>query len=406
MILVAKIKGPQACFDSKYRYVLDLMLSNPLRTDPHRTDPLVEERFVSLSKFAVPRCSLLLLVVPVVFAGCRDLTKPESTSGNMAPVQSLQWGGHTMGTTYRISVWRLRSSNPVDVFDQAILEQHVAKRLKQINQRMSTYQPDSELSMFNASAENQWYSVSDETADVVAAAIDYHKATDGALDVTIGPLMRIWGFNQEEPVKVPPKREQVQEVLTRVGSQYLRVRQNPGAALQKAVEGLEVDLSAIAKGYAVDQIVALLQQAGGEGGLVEIGGEVRAWGLRPDGRSWRVGIENPLIDKRMIAQIINLKDAALATSGDYRNFRSIESQEVCHLIDPVTGQPRPTGPMSVSVCAKTCMKSDALATALYLMGKDKGLSWSEKHNVAAMYLTVENGKIVKQHSSHFKSYIQ
>ena len=341
-----------------------------------------------------------------VLGGCHDIEKPESVSGESPAVQRVQWTGHTMGTTYRIAVW-FSGGGGADALDQTVLEQAVAERLEQINQRMSTYRSDSELSRFNVFPANQWFSVSAETADVVAAALRYHKATEGVLDVTIGPLMRVWGFNPPRELgAAQPKPEEIQEVLTRVGAEHLHVRGNNRSALQKTVEGLEVDLSAIAKGYAVDQIVALLQQAGGEGGLVEIGGEVRTWGHRFDGRLWRVGIENPLVQNRMLAQIIGLQDAALATSGDYRNFRSVEGQRICHLIDPVTGRPRPTSPMSVSVCAKTCIESDALATALFLMGPEKGLAWSENHGVAAMFLTVENGKMVQKHSPSFESYLQ
>ena len=192
-------------------------------------------------------------------------------------------------------------------------------------------------------------------------------------------------------------------------SGFLRIpkrRQDSHAGLRKTVAGIEIDLSALAKGYAVDQLVELLKKAGGAGGVVEIGGEIRTWGRRKDGQCWQIGIEKPLAGERTLAHIIRLEEAALATSGDYRNFRSLEGKQLCHLIDPHTGTPLPAREMSVSVCAKTCIESDALATALFLMGKEKGLSWSESRGVAAMFLTVENGKLTEKYSSHFEAYLR
>ena len=387
------------------------MLSNQPQIGPQRPSRSLQSLFVYgvwLVSGVTRMARLTTLMVCFAFlAGCRDTGNPQPVSDQAGKMQSLQWDGRSMGTTYRITLWVTAGNGVDNALDQAMLEQQVEERLEQINQRMSTYRQDSELSRFNAASANQWFSVSPETADVVATALYYHKATQGALDVTIGPLMRIWGFNpQRQLVEGLPNQEQIQEVLTRVGAQHLQVRSKDRSALQKTVDGLEIDLSAIAKGYAVDQLVVLLKRAGAAGGLVEIGGEVRTWGHRPDGRLWRVGIENPLVAGRMLAQIINLDDAALATSGDYRNFHAVETGQVSHLIDPVTGLPRMTGPMSVSVCAKTCMESDALATALFLMGQEKGLAWSETHGVAAMYLTVENGRLVEKHSSRFESYLQ
>lgn len=346
----------------------------------------------------------------VLVAGCHDRGVTSAPVADDAmPEQTLSWEGRTMGTTFRVVVWAETRDGPSGALDQKLLEQSVEERLAQINQRMSTYQADSELSQFNVAPSHHWFSVSPETAYVVEAAIGYHRATNGMLDVTIGPLMRLWGFDgSSEMTQQGPTHEQIQDVLTRVGSQHVRVRsgKKDKAAIQKMVEGLEIDVSSLAKGYAVDQLVALLRQAGGAGGLVEIGGEVRAWGHRADDRMWRVGIENPLIEGRTLAQIVKLDNAALATSGDYRNFRSYRSGRVSHLIDPRTGMAQSTGPRSVSVCAKTCMESDALATALFLMGQREGLAWSEDNGVAAMFLTIENGKLRKVFSSHFASYFE
>ena len=338
--------------------------------------------------------------------GCHPTQDASLASDGPGVVRTLEWAGQTMGTVYRVRAWFpvLEGAEPVR---QRALQETVSKRLEQINQYMSTYRPNSELSRFNLATAKQWFPVSAETAAVVASALHYHQESEGVLDVTVGPLMRLWGFTAEESAKPSlrqPEPDQVRQVRRRIGCQYLRVQLDP-PALQKTIEGLEVDLSALAKGYAVDQLVELLQQQGGEGGLVEIGGEVRTWGLREDGRRWTVGIENPLISDRVLARVLRVQGAAVATSGDYRNFRSLDGEQVSHLIDPQTGYPLPTRQMSVTVCAESCLKADALATALFLMGIDRGLAWSETHGVAAMFLAVQDGKMVEKHSSCFESYL-
>lgn len=345
----------------------------------------------------------LLVVSLLLLSGCDDSARVPGPHG-----ASLQWTGHTMGTTYRIAV-HFADDAERHSEDASTIKQEVEHCLEQINQRMSTYRADSELSAFNRAAADQWHPVSSATASVVAVALQYHKETNGALDVTVGPLMRLWGFGTETTSGAAsplPDAGEIRATRARVGSAYLQSRQQPHPALKKSKAGIEVDLSALAKGYAVDQLVALLKESGAIGGVVEIGGEVRTWGRRSDGRGWRIGIENPLVDQRVLARILHLETAALATSGDYRNFRSLEDEQLSHLIDPRTGKPLPTRQMSVSVCAQTCLEADALATALFLMGEQQGLAWSESRGVAAMFLVVEDGKITETHSSHFDSYLQ
>ncbi len=350
-------------------------------------------------------CLLIAAFFPLV--SCHDTQNPNGFWQKSGEVRSLRWTGHTMGTTYHIQV-HFPDTQRTDEQIQSALKKEVEICLEQINRCMSTYDPESELSAFNRMPPNQWHPVSPSTASVVAAALSYHKQTNGALDVTVGPLMRLWGFGAQEsdPRSTLPTTDQIRAVRARVGCEYLQVRHHSHAGLRKTVAGVEIDLSALAKGYAVDQLVVLLRKAGGAGGVVEIGGEIRTWGRRKDGQCWRIGIEKPLAGERTLAHIIRLEEAALATSGDYRNFRSLEGKQLCHLIDPRTGTPLPAREMSVSVCAKTCMESDALATALFLMGKEKGLAWSESRGVAAMFLTVENGKLTEKYSSHFEAYLR
>jgi thiamine biosynthesis lipoprotein len=226
----------------------------------------------------------------------------------------------------------------------------------------------------------------------------------------VGPLVRLWGFGPQSQGDFlaggeKPDPEQIHSLLSLVGCQHLRVRSEP-PALQKTVEGVEVDLSSLAKGYAVDRIIELLRQREAGGAMAEIGGEVRTLGTREDGADWRIGIENPSPEDRDTFRVVHLRDAALATSGDYRNFHSFEGVQFCHIIDPRTGHPLPARRASVTVCAATCMEADALATALFLIGAEQGREWCEEHDVAAMFLTLKDGKVVETHTSQFDQYLQ
>jgi len=343
---------------------------------------------------------IILLALIALWLGC---DRPDYVRQG---IDTFQFSGRTMGTTYGIKGW-FQESLGTEVQNQATLQQQVDRLLAKINAQMSTYLPDSELSRFNSAPPGQWFLVSPETAFVVTEAIKYHKLTSGALDVTIGPLLRLWGFGpqtgERPPPSYPPDQEHLHVVLQYVGCDHLKVRADP-PALQKDIEGVEIDLSSLAKGYAVDQIVALLRHQGVAGVMVEIGGEVRAVGHRPDGTAWRIGIENPMPYGRKISHVVRLRDNALATSGDYRNFQQSQGETFSHIINPRTGQSLPTQGASVTVCGTSCLEADALATALLLMGAERGVLWCEQNSVAALFLTLKAGKVVEQYSPLFLRY--
>ncbi len=318
--------------------------------------------------------------------------------------------GQTMGTTYSIKFWHVDRQHSNELFQQS-LQAGIERLLNKINQQMSTYLPDSELSRFNAAEFNAaesdaWFSVSPETAFVVQQALHFYQLTDGASDVTVGPLLRLWGFGPQLESSATsaqePTASAIEKVLDRTGCQYLEVRLDP-PALRKTKVGLEVDLSSIAKGYAVDAVAELLGEQGISHFMVEIGGEVRAAGRRADGRAWRIGIESPLPGQRKMQRIVALQDSALATSGDYRSFRRAGGKTYCHVIDPQSGRALPYRGVAVTVLAKTCLEADALATALLVMGFEKGYPWCEAHNVAAMFLSRKEGGTTQHTTSQFPS---
>ncbi|WP_233216494.1 FAD:protein FMN transferase [Blastopirellula marina] len=307
-----------------------------------------------------------------------------------APVELT---GRTMGTTYSVKVVA-----PSDRFDAKALQQQIDERLVEINQEMSTYIADSELSRFNQSQAGDWFPVSAELAEVVALAKKISEDSDGAFDVTVGPMVNLWNFGPDHHPEKVPTDAAIAAALANIGDDKLEVRLDP-PALKKSVDGLYVDLSAIAKGYGVDKIAELVAAAGVDAYMVEIGGEVRAAGRKPDVSPWRIAIEKPIPGTRAIQQILELSDESLATSGDYRNFFEVDGQTFSHTIDPKTGRPLAHTLASVSVLHDDCAAADALATTLMVLGPDRGYNWAEEHKLAVLLLIRgEDGPVVRRTS--------
>lgn len=314
-------------------------------------------------------------------------------------MSSAELSGATMGTRYSIKCW---SQTPSATTQS--LQTEVDELLERINEQMSTYLPDSELSQFNASPAGEWFAVSKPTAFVTSEALRFHQHTNGASDVTVGPLVKLWDFGpgrgplNGEPTS--PAADKLANTRSITGAKHLESRPDP-PALRRSIDGLEVDLSSIAKGYAVDAIAELLIDRDFDNFMVEIGGEVRAGGTRQDGKPWRIGVESPNVELRAIHKVVSLMDMALATSGDYRNFRVIDGQKISHIIDPKSGSPLPYRGWSVTLLAKTCLEADALATALLVMGEDQGYDWCREYNVAAMFLIRDGEEIIEKMTPRF-----
>ena len=286
-----------------------------------------------------------------------------------------------MGTTYSVQL-----VDPPQTVEPAALQDRVDDVLADINASMSTYDAGSELSRFNASSSTDWYGVSAELAGVVAAAQAVSEASGGSFDITVGPLVNLWGFGPGEGSGVPPSPEQVSAAKLRTGYGKLHVRLSP-PALRKSDPDLYVDLSAIAKGYGVDRVAALLDAAGIENYLVEIGGELRARGLNVRREPWRIAVERPDPAGRTVQQVVALTDAAMATSGDYRNFFEAGGTRYSHTIDPATGRPVTHDLASVTVVGADAMHADAHATALLVMGVDRGQTFARTSGLAALFIS-------------------
>ena len=291
-----------------------------------------------------------------------------------------EFSGPTMGTRFTIKIF-----NPPNFEKDVRLE--VDALLRRVNDLMSTYLKNSEISRFNRSESTDWFTVSKETVEVVSFAQRVSELTGGAFDITVGPLVNLWSFGPAERTQSLPDDKVISSILSEIGYQKLSVRKEP-PALKKSLATLEIDLSSIAKGYAVDEVVKLLNTMGAENVFVEIGGEVGTSGNK-EGQPWQVGIQVPDVRNEavLLAQPLNTKaafDQAMATSGDYRNFFEVEGVRYSHTIDPRTGKPIDHGLASVSVLGPSCMEADAWATALSVLGEGKGNQLAEEQGLSTL----------------------
>lgn len=290
--------------------------------------------------------------------------------------------GETMGTTYSVKVF-----DPPEWGDEIRFE--IESELRSVNDQMSTYLSSSEISRFNRSESTDWFDVSAETALVVETGQQISRATDGAFDVTVLPLVNAWSFGPESRENRPPAEDVIESTRKRIGFERLHVRTEP-PALRKDDPALEVDLSAIAKGHGVDRVVELLVDAGAANVFVEIGGEVRATGDKA-GVPWRIGIQRPDAVSDAILVPYPLVDRAVATSGDYRNRFESEGKEYSHTIDPKTGRPATHRIASVTVGAADCMRADGWATAIGVLGRESGLAVARGEGLDVLLISRDGG---------------
>ncbi|MDS0217877.1 FAD:protein FMN transferase [Pseudidiomarina andamanensis] len=312
--------------------------------------------------------------------------------------QQISVSGETMGTTYHI---RYVTANPNHSPER--VKERVDAVLEQVNSQMSTYDPNSELSLFNQRKTTEPVVVSRSLETVVRRALEVGEETNGLLDVTVGPLVNLWGFGPLGRPEQVPSEQQLQEVRDQIGYQYLTVENHQ---LTKAIPDLYVDLSTIAKGYGVDRVAILLEQMEIKNYLVEIGGEMRMRGTKPGEQPWRIAVEQPVSLERAVQRIIEPGNNAVATSGDYRNYFEEDGVRYSHIIDPRTGYPIQHNLVSVTVITDTCMDADAYATALTVMGAEEALEFANKKGLAVLLVTRENDQFKEYTSTAFKRFEQ
>ena len=288
-----------------------------------------------------------------------------------------------MGTGYSVKLVDL----PPEI-DPQTLQGALDRLLEQVNAAMSTYRADSELSRFNQNQSTDWVEASPQLLGVLQEAQQISRLSDGAFDISVGPLVNLWGFGPGARREQAPSPSEIQAAQARVGYQLLDLRADP-PALRKTRPDLYLDLSAIAKGYAVDLLAAYLDSRGLANYLVEIGGEVWGRGHNRHGRPWRIAIEKPDPGSRSVHDVVQLDGQGIATSGDYRNFFEQGGRRYSHSIDPASGHPVEHDLASVTVLAPSVMRADALATALLVLGPERGLALAEHQGLAALFIIRE-----------------
>ena len=303
-----------------------------------------------------------------------------SSCGDQESYETLTFSGPTMGTTYTVKI----TQPPADAEPNQI-ERAIENVLEDVNASMSTYREDSELSALNRATSTEWLSVSAELLEVIDAAQETSEFTQGAFDATVGPLVNLWGFGPDGRSAAIPNPRQLAEAMDQVGFTRLQTRSSP-PAIRKEIGDLYIDLSAIAKGFGVDQVAELLESLGITSYLVEIGGDLRAKGHNARGEAWGIGIEQPVAGDRTLHRLIRIENMGMATSGDYRNFVEKAGQRYSHTIDPRNGQPIAHGLASVTVLDDTAMAADALATAFMVLGPEDGFMLARQAQIAAYFI--------------------
>ncbi|WP_065238979.1 FAD:protein FMN transferase [Gallibacterium genomosp. 3] len=280
------------------------------------------------------------------------------------------------------SIWNVKIAETVSKSKQEMLENKIKRVLYQVNQQMSPFLPNSEISQFNASTSTDPIRISPEMRLVVDKALTICQETQGIYDITISPLVNIWGFGALD-VEKHPSSEQVARALKKVNYQALCLSDD---GLSKQQADIHIDLCSIAKGFAVDRIAEILENQGLQNYLIEIGGELRLSGSRY-GQTWVVGLERPQWGGGVYEQILTFKDVSkgIATSGNYRNYFKDDGKVAAHEINTKTGYSSTSSILSVTVIADNCMIADGYATALFLLG-ESAFEFAEKHKIAALFM--------------------
>lgn len=337
---------------------------------------------------------ILIVLIVISLLGCFP-------SNNSAKKEILLQG-RTMGTTYNIKV--VATAEEVEALQ---LHAKINAALKQVNQEMSTYIPDSEISQFNKRLSTLPVEISTGFARVIKESIRLGELSDGKLDITVGPLVNLWGFGPELRPETVPSAELLESTRTRIGLHNLHLE---GNKLSKDIPNLYVDLSTTAKGYGVDVVAELIEANGITNYLVEIGGEMRLRGFKHTGELWAIAVEKPILDPsgthRAVQQVIIPKNNAVATSGDYRNYFEADGRRFSHIIDPQTGKPINHNLVSVTVIAPSSMTADGLSTALMVMGAEKGMDFAIENDLAALFISKTENGFHEQFTVKFKQYFK
>lgn len=316
------------------------------------------------------------------------------------PLSLATLGGETMGTSWSA---KLAVAQRADLH---ALHAAIQARLDLVVRQMSTWEAESDIVAYNRSNAGRWRRIPEGFFAVLACALEVAEASEGAFDPTVGPLVGLWGFGADARQRIAPDAASLRDARARVGWRRVELRRETRSVLQPG--GVQLDLSAIAKGHAVDMAVAYLRDSGIAGALVEVGGELCGYGRKPDGAPWRVLVETAPEEGDGHAKpcLLQLDGHAVATSGDHwHHYAGDDGIRHSHSIDPRSGSPAAHAAAAVTVVAADAIHADAWATALTVMGADAGLAFARQHGLAARFVTRAGDGLRECMTDAFKAHL-
>ncbi|WP_312154711.1 FAD:protein FMN transferase ApbE [Lelliottia nimipressuralis] len=308
--------------------------------------------------------------------------------------------GKTMGTFWRVSIMN------VDARRADELRGKIQSQLDADDQLLSTYKNDSALMRFNLSNSTSLWPVSEAMADIVTEALHIGYKTNGAMDITVGPLVNLWGFGPTKQPEKIPDQAQIDDARARTGLQHLTVINQYGQQyLQKDIPDLFVDLSTVGEGYAADHLAALMTQEGISRYLVSVGGALVSRGLNASEKPWRVAIQKPTDTQNAVQAVVDINGHGISTSGSYRNYYELDGKRLSHVIDPQTGRPIEHNLVSVTVIAPTALEADTWDTGLMVLGPEKAKEVVRQEGLAVYMITREGETFKTWMSPQFQSFL-
>ncbi|AHG18807.1 thiamine biosynthesis lipoprotein [Chania multitudinisentens RB-25] len=333
---------------------------------------------------------LLLTVTLILLAACNDTeTRPQ-----------IDIEGKTMGTFYSVKI----SGNIAQNKQQ--LQQEIDALLEQANDDISTYRPHSVLSRFNQHRSSEPQPIPRGMADIILMAQRIGRDTGGAMDITVGPLVNLWGFGPDKRVVKVPQQQQIDAAKQQIGLQHLKlISDHQGEWLQKELPEMYVDLSTLGEGYAVDQLVRLMARHGITHYLVSVGGAVSSRGVNGQGQPWRVAIQKPTDRENAVQALVDLQGYGISTAGSYRNYFEQDGQRYSHVIDPTTGRPINHRLVSATVIAPTALEADGWDTGLMVLGTEKALKLAEEKGLAVYLISKTDEGFSAVMTPQFKAFL-
>ncbi len=332
-------------------------------------------------------CAAILLLAALI-GGCGERTR-----------DAIQLSGAAQGTRYNITLLAGEQ-----LLDTAALQQRIEQRLAELDRSLSNYRDDSDVENLNRAPIGEWIAVDDDLYAVLRLSMAVSWLSNGAFDVTVAPLVKLWGFGSAEPRAEPPTAAEIASARQNIGFQHLEL--DLTASRVRKMRAVQIDLAGVAQGYSVDALAQLLDRAGLDDYLVELGGELRAKGLSPRGTPWRIAIEQPTAAPGSVQQALLLSDVAVSTSGDYRDYFEKDGVRYSHTLDASTGRPIAHGLASVTVIHPECGYADALSTAIMVLGPERGLALAEQHQLAVYLIVRGEHGFETRHSTAFASYLE